>query len=231
MVSIIKIWKFAKAFIPSLIFNFKYLPFAQARKLPIIVFRGKVFRNNPGRFVINAPVHFNMIQLGDRLVSVYPDTGVVLENKGVIEFRGRIAIGNDSFISVGESGKLILGNGFRATTSLKLICYHYIEFEKDVLVGWNNMIVDTDFHSVTTENGKSKRFGPIFVGHDTWIGNSCKIYKNVTIPHSCIVGADTVIRKIPDCQPFSLLTNDTKTVVRRENVFRDKNNDTIDYTV
>lgn len=34
------------------------------------------------------------------------------------------------------------------------------------------------------ENCRKGGYGPISVGHDVWIANGCKIYKNVSIPRS-----------------------------------------------
>ena len=48
----------------------------------------------------------NMIQLGKMMVSIYPNNGITIENKGLVEFYGRCSIGNNSFISVNKNGRL-----------------------------------------------------------------------------------------------------------------------------
>lgn len=71
-----------------------------------------------------------MIRLGVFGVSIYPPKGIMFQNRGIIIFKGRCSIGNDSYISIGKSGCLVLGDGFQATTSLKIACYDNIEFGK-----------------------------------------------------------------------------------------------------
>jgi acetyltransferase-like isoleucine patch superfamily enzyme len=87
---------------------------------------------------------FGIIRLGQNMVSIYPNNGVKLEINGSITFKGRCSIGNNSFLSVGKNGHAIFGDNFIATTSLKLVAYNKIESQKNVLIGWNCMICDTE---------------------------------------------------------------------------------------
>ena len=65
-------------------------------------------------------------------MSIYPSRGIMIENRGTIIFKGRCSIGNDSYVSVGKSGTIVFGDGFSASTSLKIACYDTIELAKDV---------------------------------------------------------------------------------------------------
>ena len=76
-----------------------------------------------------------MIRLGVFGVSIYPSRGIMIENMVTIIFKGRSAIGNNSYNSFGKSGTLVFGDGDTATTSLKIACYDIIEFGKDVSCG------------------------------------------------------------------------------------------------
>lgn len=213
----------------STLFNFRHLPFSQACHLPILLFKPDI-RKNSGKYIIDAPVRFGMIKLGIRIVSLFPNNGIMLENHGCIRFKGEVTIGSNSAISVGKSGYLELGNKFNANTGLKIACYHRISFEENVLVGWNTQVIDTDFHSLTNiETGcMTKGYGPVQIGHDVWIANNCKIYKNVSIPHSCVIGADTVLHKTVDCPPHSLIMNKIDNTVIK-GIFRDSKDDRIKY--
>lgn len=214
----------------STVFNFRHLPFSQARHLPILLYKPHI-RKSPGKYIIDAPVRFGMIKLGMHIVSIYPDNGIMLENQGCIRFRGETTIGGNSAISVGKDGYLELGDRFNANTGLRIACYHRITFEENVLVGWNTQVIDTDFHSLTNaETGrKSKGYGEVRIGHDVWIANNCKIYKNVSVPHSCVVGADTILRKAVDCPPRSLITNRIETEIIT-GVYRNGDDDKIHYS-
>lgn len=93
------------------------------------------------------------------------------------------------------------------------------------------MFCDTDFHSITMSDGShSCGCGDIRIGNNCWIANSCKVYKNVTIPSFCVVGSDTVLYKSIECEPRSLICNDTPIMVKATGVWHDRHNDRIDYS-
>lgn len=221
-----------RAFIPSLIFNLRHLPFYQARKLPIMIYKGRLM-NNTGKYEIKGKVHFGMIELGKHRVSLFPSNGILLENRGVIVFHGRAIIGSDSAISLGEYGRLEFGDNFSSPAGLKIACYDSISFGHNVSIGWNSLFVDTDFHSLKKLSGdrcEKTSFAPITVGHDTWFGNGCKIYKGVSVPAFCIVGADTLLHKKVECEEYSLITNRLELNVRYTGLYLDKLDDKVDYS-
>lgn len=149
-----KLWRqkwIVRAFFPSLIFNFRHLPFKQACKLPILLYKAK-FGFCGGSFIFNCHVKFGLVKLGRNTVSIYPNSGISLENRGKIIFNGKLTIGNASAISVGRTGILEFGDNVAATTSLKLACYNSIHFHDNVLIGWDCLMTDTDFHKLKYVN-------------------------------------------------------------------------------
>ncbi|HAT61929.1 MAG TPA: hypothetical protein DCS83_05190 [Prevotella sp.] len=186
-------WCF-RSLLSSLYFNFHYLPFSQARKLPILLYKPK-FRNLKGSIEIQGGVKFGMIQLGKNSVSIYPNNGIMFDlRKGKIIFKGKCLIGNNSYISTGDNSTLIFGYDFNSYTSLKLVCFDRIEFADKVLVGWDCIFMDTDLHKIKREDGtQSKGYGPIKIGSETWIANGCVILKNTRIPNKVIIAARSVL--------------------------------------
>lgn len=163
----------------SLYFNFHYLPLKQAIKLPIILYKPKLLKCK-GKIQILGNVKTGMIQLGKYTVSLYPNSGIVFENHGgSIIFNGKCNIGNNSAISIGEKGELIIGDSFSATTSLKLVAYHSIEFKKNVLCGWDCLFMDTDFHQLTFTDSNSlpKAYDKISIGENCWFALKCTVMK------------------------------------------------------
>ena len=229
-----KIWKFRwilRALIPSLIFNFRHLPFSQAKKLPILIYKAEVHAKG-GHFVIEGPLRFGMIILGQRIVDLFPNPGNTLSNIGKITFKGKTIIGNGSAISVGPSGSLSFGNDVIGSAGLKIACYSSISIGDQVRIGWNTQILDTDFHLLKNIEGRksrSKGYAPVRIENGVWIANSCKLYKGVTIPHSCVVSSDTVIHASLKCDPYSIVSNDSKTVIRAVGYYRDLTDDMISY--
>ena len=182
----------------SLYFNFHYLPLKQAIKLPVILFRPKLLKCKGEVIIETEIIKTGMIQLGEFLVSLYPDKGIVWENNGgKIIFKGTCIIGNSSALSIGEKGNCIVGNNFRATAGLKLTSHHRIQFAENVLIAWEVIIMDTSFHRLKDKNGdfKNKGYGPIYIGKNNWITARCMILNGTKTPDYCILGAGSVVNK------------------------------------
>ena len=60
----------------TLYFNFHYLPFKQAIKLPILLYKPKLLKCK-GRIRIEGEVKIGMIQLGKYNVYLYPNTVII----------------------------------------------------------------------------------------------------------------------------------------------------------
>ena len=193
--------------LPKIIwFNFHYLPFKQAIRLPIWLRKIRLLKSI-GKIVIDSPKVFpGMIRLGSYSVSVYPDNGVCFENKGILVFKGRAGISNFSGISIAGGGKMIIGDNVTINAS-KLVCYSKICIEDNVMIGWESKILDCDLHHVVDFATKTKipNKGPIMIGHHTWLCNNVTITKNVSIPPNTIVASHSVVNKSIDVPEYSLV--------------------------
>lgn len=171
-----------------------------------------------------------MIRLGDFQVSLYPNNGITFENRGTIVFKGRCNIGNDSYISVGKSGCLTFGDHFACTAALKLTSYSSTTFGDHVLVGWDNLFMDTDFHRLTYTDGRPSptSHAPITIGNNCWISANCMIMKGTIIPPRCVVGARSFLNQAYDCEETSLIVGHPAKAVK-SGIFRDRENDKIEY--
>ncbi len=229
-----KIWKykyFLRSIFSTVYFNFRYLPLKQACKLPIILYKPKL-EMGKGKIVIDSEqVSPGMIVLGKNMIPWYPYNGVRLECKGTIVFEGRCCIGNNACLCVGEKGRLVFGEGFMSTSTLNVICFHEIVFGKRVLVGWNNMFMDTDLHRVKCgDEFMGKGFGPIRIGHNNWLANNCVTMKNTTTPEDCVVASNSLLNKGYDVPPRCLLGGSPARVLK-QGVWRDPDDDAVDYEV
>ena len=171
-----------------------------------------------------------MIKLGFNRVSIYPKSGIMIENRGTIVFHGRCDIGNDSYLSVGKCGTVEFGENFTATASFRLASYAGITFSKDVSVGWNCMFIDSDFHRLTRDDGKPVRAcGKIYVGSNVWFGNNCIIMKKTKIPNYTTIAAGTMVGKDVDVPERTIIGNPRTVAVLQTGIWRDFSNDQIDY--
>jgi acetyltransferase-like isoleucine patch superfamily enzyme len=235
VVSIIKkIWKRRSDFrsiFSSILFNFYYLPFKQAMYLPILLYKPKFISLKGNVFLSeDSNIRFGMIRLGFPSVSIYPNSGIIFDNRGTILFNGNCFIGNNSAISIAESGNVRLGDNFRASTTFKLVCYYDINIEENVLLGWDCIIMDTDFHKLTKlSGGYSKGYGSINIGNNCWIANSCKVLKKTRIPNYSVVTAGSIISGPIDFPEYSIIGSKQKMDVIASGLYHDYFNDIIEY--
>lgn len=223
-------WIFRSIF-TSIFFNFHYLPINQAIKLPIILYKPKL-RHCKGSITIEGNIKTGMIILGKNMVSIYPNSGIIYDNHGgSIIFKGNCSIGNNSAISIGSHGSLILGRNFIATTSLKVVSYHHIEFKDNTLCGWECLFLDTDFHqptSLKSENIDSKAYAPIIIGDNNWFALKCTILKGTILSSNNIIAAHSLLNKDYSENSYCLLAG-SPAKIKKTGIYRNPLNDKISY--
>lgn len=188
----------------SILFNFRHLPIKQAYKLPIWLRKPHLY-SVKGVIRIDAPIRPGMIRLGGFGGHMYPDNGIhITQTGGVIVFKGSCMIGNNSFICQGKESTIIFGDGFMATTSLKLISLKSVEFGKKNIFGWDCVVMDTNFHPLYDVKKKEfrKGYGPIKIGNDNWFAAQCKVMHSVSTPKRCIFAFGSIITKSNSFEPY-----------------------------
>lgn len=210
-------------------FNFRYLPFKQALVLPILLYKPKLLRMKGKVTIESNRIKTGMIRLGCYNVSLYPDAGIVWENHGGhVIFKSSCSIGNASAISIGQKGKLYFGTGFHSN-SLKIACYKSISIGDYVRMGWDCLIIDTNFHRTKRINGEaSPAFGSIRIGKNNWIGLKCTVMKGTETPDYTIVAGNSVINKKYDIPEYSLIAG-SPAKLKFTGIYRDLADDDIDY--
>ena len=230
MNKIIKLLQILRSLHKTLYFNFKYLPFKQACKLPILLYKPK-FIKCKGKIIIDSKtICTGMIKLGFNHAHAYPHSGIVFENYGgIIIFKGTCVIGNNSSISVGPTAKLQIGDNFNATTTFRLICWYNINFDYNVRLGWENMVLDTNFHRLKNIDNSyvGKGFGSINIAHDTWIATRCTILNGTEIQPFTVVATNSLLQKKYDKSHILLGGSPAKII--KEGIYRDLNDDRIIY--
>lgn len=207
----------------TLYFNFHYLPFRQAIKLPIWIKAAELASMKGEVKIDGAKISTGMISLGFRAVSVYPKRGIMWENKGgTVIFRGRCRIGNDSYLSIGSNSTVLFGDDFRNSASMKLVSNYGISFGEHTSMGWDTLLIDSSLHSIiNTETGQYLPEGtPISIGPYNWFGTGCRIMPGVHTPERCIFGMNTLVTRSSQMKSYCLMGGNPVKILR-ENVARD----------
>lgn len=189
--------KFIRAIPVSIIFCLRYLPFKQAIRIPIFLYKPD-FQNLKGRVEIAANyIKPGMIRLGFRSTTLFPNCGIMWNVEGRVVFKGSCTIGNDSYILCGKSGNLIFGDNFNATGGFRVASYCKVEFGKNVLVGWGSVILDTDFHPLfdIRLSEYKKAYGDVNIGDGNWFACYCMVLHSVTTPKNCVFGARSFLAR------------------------------------
>ena len=184
-------------FIKSLFFNLHYFPFRQAIRFPVLLSWHFAVIKKKGSVTFDCPVKTGLLKLGYCGLGTqdtrYDRTKWDVDGKIII--KGQSSIGRGTNISVG--GVLEIGPGFIITGSSTVICKHRVNIGNNVLVSWDCLIMDTDFHPIFSI-GKNERINsdrPIIIGDDVWIGCRSTILKGAEIPDGSVVAAQAVISK------------------------------------
>lgn len=194
--------RLALALPKTIIFNFRYLPLREALKLPFLISHNVVLRKLGGRVHVRNPSLFS-IRIGFGDVGIFDKelSRSVWCVGGTVEFLGVASIGHGSKISV--DGLLTIGNNFHISAESSICVKKSVIIGNDVLVSWDVLIMDTDFHVITDENGVIiNEDDPIFISDNVWIGCRSLILKGVTISFGTVIAAGAIVSKSitkPNC--------------------------------
>lgn len=219
--------------IPNIYFNFHYLPFKQAYKLPI-VFNKPHFGILKGNVSIKLDrgekITHGMIKLGFSGVALYPNDGIRFQIAGgTVEFKGKCYIGSSSAIAVGRKGLLVFGDNFSSSAGIKIACQHRIIFEKDVLCGWEATFMDSDFHQLTSIDSQQppQAYAPILIGEGCWFGSKTMIMKGTKLPDYCTVATNSMCNK--EYTDNYTIYAGSPAKAKKTGYYRDFKNDAINY--
>ena len=232
------IWKFIliKNFISSVIFNFVYLPYHQAKYLPIWVSNLHFHRwgHYRGKIVIDSPhIYKRMIKLGVNYNFWYPDGGIKLDISGTIIFKGKCIIGNNSTIYIKEGCTLTIGDNVIMTSDGIILCECGIEIGDSCRLGWNTQMMDSDFHYMkNVETGQSSQTirKPIVIGKNNWFGNGCNIFKGFQTADYVTIGSGSKCRGRIE-ESYTVWSNDGRLIKIKEGWYRDLEKDADYYSM
>ena len=178
----------------TLVFNFRYLPFGQAIRLPILVSHRVAFFDLEGTVTLRCPARTGTVLLGfggngafdfRRARSVWQITGDVI-------FEGPARLGHGFKLSVG--GCVTFGSDFVLSAESQIVCHDRIQFGRGCLVSFDVLILDSDFHPIIYDDRTNSRLhAPIVLGDRVWIGARSTILKGVELADDVIVAAGAMV--------------------------------------
>ena len=141
-----------------------------------------------GKTTINRH-HMSSISIGDNVVfrSSFKSNLIGLNRRCMISTLNNVAtieIGSGCGLSatvIGAAEKIVLG--------------------KNVMVGANTLITDTDWHNIHPDLRRlpCNNSKPIFIDDNVWLGINCVVLKGVHIGKNSVIGANSVVVKdIPE---------------------------------
>lgn len=208
---------FFKNFISIVRFNFHYLPFKQAIKLPIFVKDAKL-HGLGGKVSIRASkIYPGMIKLGFPCTCMIVNKGFHWLNRGRVIFKGSCMVGNDSVIETCSDAQLIFGDNILINGGLRLTCSKKIVLGKDVLCSWNVNIYDTDFHRIkdaTTNIKKETCSSDINIGDNCFIGFGCSLLKGSKLGDFCILGAESLFNKNYEKSKYLVIAGNPAKIIK-----------------
>ncbi len=200
-------WKYRVHILKTLYFNFKYLSLREAIKFPYLIGCNVIFRTLKGSVQIDAPIKRGMIRIGFRDMGIQNEkdqkTILDLRAESQLIFKGCASIGAGARIYT--KGILTIGDDFYLSLNSTIIAHENVSFSKSCTVGWDSLIMDTDFHKVYNfyTGEKYPMTKPILIGEHVWICNECQILKGAVIPDDTIIASKSLINSALNTPPFA----------------------------
>lgn len=184
----------------SIYINFKYLPFKQAIRFPILFFGPVSIHSLKGQVILPERLWPGMVRVGEGKVGIFEKRlKSVLDINGTLTFKGETRIGHGCGISVGENSLLEFGEMFKITAKSSIISTggKKIVFGTGCLLSWDVLIMNTDFHPIYTSSDNARINYPadIIIGDNVWFGCRSTVLKNTTIASNSIIAANANVNK------------------------------------
>lgn len=184
----------------TIYFNFRYLPYNQAKYIPILIYpKTKISITNKGKIKLgdifnkktSKKLHIGYTDddfgYGNeittiKIIGTFNAKGKMLVLPGVkLDIRGVLETGDD----------IIIG----ARTRVSAYCK--IEIGEGSRIAHESQIFDTNFHYIVDLNNREYRpmSKPIYIGNYCWIGNRTTVNSGTYLPDYTIVASNSLVNK------------------------------------
>ncbi len=122
----------------------------------------------------------------------------IWQNSGEIIFHGKAYFG--SGVRISNGGVLEFGEDVTITANSAIICHKRICIGNGCLISWDNLFMDTDFHTIyhahsddQTSNSILNEARDIIIGDRCWLCCRCMILKGTRIASDTVVAAGSTL--------------------------------------
>lgn len=181
-------------------FNFRYLPFKQAVKIPIWLASNVRLKKMYRGGIVLKNIAFNSCHIGFHCADAVDTYGVhtilCVEHGGKLLVESDLHIGRGAIIHVKTDATLSLGRNFAISGTTSIICSKEITVGDDVQFSWNSLVMDSDAHMVFDVDGNLTNYAEsITIGNKVWIAANTTILKKSVIGNNCVVAGNSLVNK------------------------------------
>lgn len=161
---------------------------------PVIIAKNVMLKNMQGEVQLEAYKTGN-VRIG------FDGTGIcdIKRQRSIWHVSGNVFLGENVKIaagvklSVGVNGILKIGKESSININTQIICMNNIGIGESVVISWDDLIMDSDFHQIQDQATLKEISKPIFIGNNVWIGCRAIILKGTSVSNGCVVAAGNVI--------------------------------------
>lgn len=129
---------------------------------------------------------------------------------------GNVSLCYGTTVDIHESATLKTGSFYMNTGSV-IVVVQSVQIGKDTLIGRDNVIYDSDFHSMLGQDGTAyNKPKPVVLKDHVWLTNHVMVQKGVTIEKGAVIAPFTIVKKSIPCG--TLVANGTQAYCVKEEI-------------
>lgn len=157
--------------IRTLYFNFRLLPYNQAKRLPFLIYGKPAFNSLSGKVDFQCPITKGLVRINEQKTFA-PSLQTVnsqINLCGTLIVRGRAMIGCGNKIIIAHDAVLDMGACTKITDFCNIDCWTNIVIGDGSTIAHRSQIMDSNHHFVVSINKRqiSNNMKPIFIGKQT----------------------------------------------------------------
>lgn len=160
------------------------------------------------KIILKANLHIGI----NKLKGSRAETHIRLRKNSVWNINGQVLMFYNTIIELFEEA-VFDSDFFSVNGGSAILCAKHIKFGKNVMLGRNIMIYDSDHHKVVDENGnQTNPAKEVIIGDNVWLTNRVTVLKGTTINSGALVSSMSLIYKDIEAEALVASTSQAKTL-------------------